>query len=91
MEIKIKLQKPYKLQKEIIDDPARFKVVCAGRRVGKSILSQIIASINLLEGKRVAYITPEYGLAEKFYEDIIENFPETICRIDRIAMLRIPS
>lgn len=78
MQITVKLIKPYKLQKEIIEDYARFKVVCSGRRVGKSTLSIILACINLLEGKRVAYITPEYTLAEKFYDDIIENFPEEV-------------
>lgn len=78
MNITVKLIKPYQLQKEIIEDDARFKVVCSGRRVGKSTLSLILSSINLLEGKRVAYITPEYTLAEKFYEDIIENFPDEL-------------
>ena len=80
MNITIGLTKPYKLQKEIIEDDARFKVVCAGRRVGKSTLSQIVSCINLLEGKRVAYITPEFGLAEKFYDDIIEIFPEELIK-----------
>jgi len=78
LNVTIKLQKPYKLQKEIIEDTARFKVVCAGRRVGKSTLSIILASIKMLEGKRIAFITPEYSLAEKFYEDILENFPDEV-------------
>lgn len=78
MNITVKLIKPYKLQREIIEDDARFKVVCSGRRVGKSTLSIVLSSINLLNGKRVAYITPEYTLAEKFYDDIIENFPEEV-------------
>jgi hypothetical protein len=32
----------------------------------------------LLEGKRVAYITPEFGLAEKFFEEFMEHIPDEL-------------
>jgi hypothetical protein len=76
MDYNIVLPKPYPMQKEILDDPSRFKCICAGRRVGKSTICQIQTIIKLVNGLRVAYITPEFGLAEKFYDDIINMIPD---------------
>jgi hypothetical protein len=76
MDYNIVLPKPYPMQKEILDDTSRFKVVCSGRRVGKSTICQIQTIIKLVQGLRVAYITPEFGLAEKFYDTIINYFPD---------------
>jgi hypothetical protein len=53
-------------------------VVCAGRRVGKSTLCKLVTITKLLEGKRVAYITPEYGLAEKFFEEFMDHIPDEL-------------
>lgn len=80
MEVTIKLPKPYSKQREILDDKSRFKVICAGRRVGKSTLCKIECAISILKGKRVSYITPEFGLAEKFYNDLIILFPEAVIK-----------
>lgn len=76
--INIILPKPYAKQKEIIDDSSRFKVICAGRRVGKSTLCKIITILHLLEGKRVCYITPEFGYAEQIYEEILQFFSDEL-------------
>ena len=35
--------KPYPYQKEMLEDPSRFIVVCAGRRVGKSLVMSVKA------------------------------------------------
>ena len=80
MEVVVKLPKPYQKQNEILDDNSRFKVICAGRRVGKSTLCKIQCALSLLKGLRVSYITPEFGLAEKFYEEIILLFPEEVIK-----------
>jgi hypothetical protein len=77
-QIIITLPKPFGLQKEIIDHDSRFKVVCAGRRVGKSTLCKLLTINKILNGNRIAYLTPEYGLAEKFYEEIISYFSEEL-------------
>jgi hypothetical protein len=47
----------------------------AGRRFGKSELSQIEIIINSLQGKKVAYITPTYQLARVFFEQLIKVVP----------------
>ena len=78
MKIEIRIPRPFDLQKEIIENNSRFKVVCAGRRVGKSTLCKLVTITKLLEGKRVAYITPEYGLAEKFFEEFMNHIPDAL-------------
>jgi len=47
----------------------------AGRRFGKSELSQIEIIINSLQGKKVAYITPTYQLARVFFEQLTKVVP----------------
>jgi hypothetical protein len=76
--VEVTIPRPFKLQREIIEDPTRFKVVCAGRRVGKSTLCKLVTITKILEGKRVAYITPEYGLAEKFFDEFMEHIPDQL-------------
>lgn len=78
MEIKIKLPRLYKLQQEIVDDSARFKVICAGRRVGKTILIRHVAITSILAAKAVVYITPTFVLADEAYDKIIEVLPQQL-------------
>jgi len=47
----------------------------AGRRFGKSELSQIEIIINALQGKQVFYITPTYQLARVFFDQLIKCVP----------------
>lgn len=75
MELVIKLPKLYPLQQQIVEEPARFKVICAGRRVGKTILIRHVAITSLLAGKSVVYITPTFVLADEAYDRIIEALP----------------
>lgn len=91
MDIIIKIPRPYQKQLEIIKDPSRFKVVCAGRRVGKSTLCKIITIQAIMQGKKVCYITPEYGLAEKFYEDIVSPIPQDAIKKANKSRLEIKS
>ena len=44
----------------IVKNPARFKVVCAGRRFGKSLLSVVVALRTALRGGRVWVVAPSY-------------------------------
>lgn len=75
MELVIKLPKLYPLQQQIVEDASRFKVICAGRRVGKTILIRHVAITSLLAGKAVVYITPTFVLADEAYDRIIEALP----------------
>ncbi len=89
MNITVKIPKPYSKQLEIIKDKSRFKVVCAGRRVGKSTLCKIVTIKNLLDSKRVCYIVPEYGLAEKFYEGVVMQLPPEVIKQQNKSRLEL--
>jgi hypothetical protein len=73
--VRIELPNPHINQQRILDSQSRFRVVMAGRRFGKSELSQIEIIVNALQGKNVAYITPTYQLARVFFEQLIKVVP----------------
>jgi hypothetical protein len=73
--MRIELPNPHINQQKILDSVSRFRVVMAGRRFGKSELSQIEIIINSLQGKKVAYITPTYQLARVFFEQLTKVVP----------------
>ena len=70
-------------QEKVFQDEARFKVVAAGRRCGKSHLAAVSLIVNALNGKsgKVFYVAPTQGMArdilwEKLFElagEIIEG------------------
>jgi hypothetical protein len=47
----------------------------AGRRFGKSELSQIEIIINALQGQQVFYVTPTYNLARVFFDQLAKAVP----------------
>jgi hypothetical protein len=52
-------------QQEVLADDARFKVVVAGRRCGKSHIAAVSLLINALEGEKgvTVYVAPTQGMA----------------------------
>ena len=70
-------------QEEVINDPARFKVIAAGRRCGKTHFAAVTLILAALDGKpgMTMYVGPTMGLArdlmwDKLFElagDIIEG------------------
>jgi hypothetical protein len=73
--INLALPKPHEKQSEIINCTARFIVVDAGRRFGKSVISQTMGIMDAVEGKSVAYITPTYQLAKTFFKELARTLP----------------
>lgn len=73
--MRIELPKPHINQQKILDSEARYRVVCCGRRFGKSELSQIEIINEALKGNSVAYITPTYQLAKTFFNQLIKVVP----------------
>jgi hypothetical protein len=73
--MRIELPNPHSNQQLILDSKARFRVVMAGRRFGKSELSQIEIIVNALKGNQVAYITPTYSLAKVFFDQLAKALP----------------
>ena len=69
-----------KERKEILSDPARFKVITAGRRFGKSVLGlMFLLKGQMLQGENRWYITPTYRQGKltvwKTLKSIIGNQP----------------
>lgn len=78
MQVEVVLPKPHPAQQQVIDCPARFRVMMAGRRFGKSLISQSEAIETGIDGKQVAYITPTYQLGKIFFQEILKIIPEKI-------------
>jgi hypothetical protein len=50
----------HKNQQAIAKHPARFKVVCCGRRWGKTLLAMTLCMRDALKGKRIWHVAPTY-------------------------------
>ena len=79
-EVTINLPEPHKAQMEVLSSTARFKVLCCGRRFGKSLIALIISITDMLNGKKVAYVTPEFGLAKDFFKEFLSYLPEVVIK-----------
>ena len=73
--IGLSLHKPHPAQKQVIECDSRFIVMMAGRRFGKSLISQTISIDTAVNKKRVAYITPTYQLGKIFFKEIVDLLP----------------
>lgn len=78
--INLRLPKPHKTQQIVLDafKTTRFITMCCGRRWGKSLISKTISIIEGLQGKHIAYVTPQYRLAKRFFKEIINQLPQGI-------------
>lgn len=56
---------------EVLEDPARFKVLACGRRWGKTLLVSLMALAALFQmRRRVWIIAPDYSLTEKVFREL---------------------
>lgn len=65
--VRLEIPRPYPLQREILDHPAPRKVVCAGRRAGKTHLATVAAITAMLEGRRVLLSSTSQDQADVFW------------------------
>ncbi|MEO7535863.1 MAG: terminase family protein [Ferruginibacter sp.] len=79
----IRLKKPHVNQQKVLDSAARFIVLMCGRRWGKSVISQTIGVKDALQGKQVAYVTPNYKLAKKFFKEYEKIIPESVATFNK--------
>ncbi len=68
--ITLQIPRPYPLQRDILTSPAPRKVVCAGRRAGKTHLAAVAAIHTMLEGKRVLLSSTSQDQADVFWRYI---------------------
>lgn len=78
MEVNVRLYKPHPAQDEVIHCNSRFIVMMAGRRFGKSLISQTIALDSAINKQKVAYITPTYQLGKVFFKELLDITPPEI-------------
>ena len=65
-------------QAEIAQHPARFRVVCCGRRWGKTRLSVVLGLAELLQGGAVMWVAPSFPKAEigwRLFEELCVQLP----------------
>ncbi len=70
MELTLSLPELYPLQREIIDHPAKRKVVNAGRRAGKTQMGAVYAIESMLAGRKVLLSSTSQDQADIFWSRI---------------------
>ncbi len=68
MKLAIKLPKPHGKQQDILTHPAKRKVICAGRRGGKTTLAARVAVKKMLQGRKVLLSSPSQQQADTFWD-----------------------
>ncbi len=71
----------HEAQLKVAKSDARWKILCAGRRFGKSRLGVQLCLQTALAGKRAWWVAPTYTIARVGWRDILESarsFPEQI-------------
>jgi len=77
-DIQLVLPKPHKAQQKVLDSKARFKVLCCGRRFGKTLICQVIAIRSMLENKAVCYVAPEFGFGKELFNQVLKLIPNAL-------------
>ena len=72
-------------QQKVWNDPARFKVVAAGRRTGKSRLAAYLLIVNGLKEKgNVFYVAPTQGQARDIMWNLMLEIGEPVIKASHI-------
>lgn len=77
-ELTIRLPRPHPKQREFIASPAKRKVIVAGRRVGKTTGTAILACQAVGQGRRVLQAAPTMDQTEAFWHWCTRAFAEPI-------------
>ena len=66
-------------QEEIVSDPARFKVIVAGRRFSKSIVCALIACAVMMQpNRRIWILSDTYDLTDKVFREVYRIFVQEL-------------
>lgn len=78
-------------QEKVFQDEARFKVVAAGRRTGKTHLSAVSLIVNAMNGKpgKTFYVAPTQGMAKDILWDTLMDIAGEIVVASNINNLTI--
>lgn len=72
--------KPHEKQKPIIKPPARFNVIAAGRRFGKSESQKLRAIYMVMEGQNVWWVNPTFDNTTEAWQDFLNFFEQFVPR-----------
>lgn len=92
MQVHVQLKDLHSKQQEIFDNPARFKVVCAGRRGGKSALCYqeiILTMLNTSKPKHTMYMALERESCYFFYLEILSYVPKELIESSNLSLLKL--
>lgn len=74
MNITVTLPRPHEMQQKVLESPAKRKIICSGRRSGKTELVASLKAIpHFLNGGRVLYGAPIASQTDVFWETINER------------------
>ena len=82
------------LRREILNDPSRFKVICAGRRWGKTILALLwLMDGNITSGERRWFIAPTYRQGKMILLPLFRTIGRSIkCKLNESELtLTLPN
>ena len=68
-------------QEQVRDSEARWKILCAGRRFGKSRLGVQLCMQKALDGGRVWWVAPTFAIARVGWRDVVaaaQSFPKEV-------------
>ena len=68
---RVKLPHLHEKQQEVADSDARWKILCAGRRFGKSRLGVQLCVEMAMAGKRAWWVAPTFSIARVGWRDIM--------------------
>jgi predicted phage terminase large subunit-like protein len=78
-------------QQEVFSDPARFKLVAAGRRTGKSMLARALLLVNALSNTKghVFYVAPTQGQARDIMWQNMLELASPVVKASNVNNLQI--
>jgi hypothetical protein len=77
-EVLVTLPTPHVGQRQVLRSTARWRVLRAGRRWGKSLVAQDEGIKRLLRGERVAYVAPVFKMCKKFFRLFCRKIPKSL-------------
>ena len=80
--VKIRLPKLHSGQLEAYSQFKRFSVLAIGRRFGKTFMALNLICTRAIEGKRCAYIAPNYSMTTKFFKNCAKRLAPIVKSIN---------
>jgi hypothetical protein len=83
LEPKVRLFRPHPAQKQILECDARFIVIVAGRRTGKTSFIPTLRARSFVSGQQGAYLSPTYKMLSEYFRIIRYQFAPIITKINK--------